>query len=62
MSEDQACRHMEAPDTMWLRLRIAEETAAYRLALLRSVIAFVDTNHADLPLTLLEEMRKEVSR
>lgn len=59
---ERSRRHREAPDTMWLRLRVAEESAAYRLALVKSVIAFVDANNGDLPLTLLEEMRAEAQR
>ena len=34
--------------------------AEHRLALLRSVLSFVDVNHADLPLPLLEAIRVEV--
>ena len=60
--DGRRCRHAELPDTAWRRLRLAEESAAYRLALVKSVVAFVDANLSDLPLTLLEEMRAEAQR
>lgn len=34
--------------------------ADYRLRLLRAVVSFVDTNGADLPLTLLDSIRAEI--
>ena len=38
------------------------QAAEYRLGLLQAVVSFVDTNGADLPLTLLESIRVELSR
>lgn len=38
------------------------QRAEYRLALLSAVVSFVDVNHGDLPLTLLESIRVEIDR
>lgn len=37
-----------------------EVRAKRRLALLRSIVSFVDVNRGDLPLTLLEAIRGEI--
>jgi hypothetical protein len=54
------CRHLELPDTLWKRLRDAEEQAAHRLELLRSVVSYDTANQSDLPLPLLTALRAEV--
>lgn len=54
------CRHLELPDTLWQRLRVAEEQAAHRLELLRAVVAYDTANQSDLPLALLASLRAEV--
>jgi hypothetical protein len=56
---EAGCRHAELPDTMWPRLRAAEEAAERRLTLLRTVIAYDDANQSDLPLPLLDGIRAE---
>jgi hypothetical protein len=55
-----ACRHLELPDTLWARLRVAEEQAARRLELLRAVVSYDTANQSDLPLALLSLLRTEV--
>ena len=55
-----ACRHTELPDTLWTRLRVAEEQAARRLELLRAVVSYDTANQSDLPLPLLDSLRAEV--
>jgi hypothetical protein len=54
------CRHLELPDTLWQRLRVAEEQAARRLELLRAVVSYDTANQSDLPLSLLTSLRAEV--
>ena len=54
------CRHAELPDTMWPRLRRAEEAAERRLELLRAVVSYDTANQSDLPLPLLTSLRAEV--
>lgn len=54
------CRHAELPDTLWPRLRHAEDAGERRLALLRQVVGYDNANQSDLPLGLLDAIRTEV--
>lgn len=56
----ERCRHMESADTMWPRLREAEESASRRLVLLAVIARYDAVNQSDLPLALLDAIRAEV--
>lgn len=59
-ADEIPCRHLELPDTLWKRLRAAEEQAARRLELLGAVVSYDAANQSDLPLALLTSLRAEV--